>query len=212
MIKEDLDAVQDLATLKQVEEACAQDSTSETQRRWLDVASLSIEASEASNRAEECVNVVKWLAACDSRPHSVNEPIIFNNFGSSSLEVTPEAIDDFASSILDTKNSLRIQFIEALLSKIQFPERSYLSVGLRSRIRIDFLAYLPQELAVQILCILDVRDLVRCSQVSTKWRELTNGANAWERLVSIYFPEKRKIWAQESQRSSDYPEMLIDGS
>ena len=97
MIKEDLDAVQDLTALRRVAEACGQENASDARERWISVTSACIEASEASTRAQECVAVVEWLAACENGSQAAEGSAKSFLSSSSDHNPTSEDVDDLLS-------------------------------------------------------------------------------------------------------------------
>lgn len=186
MIKEDLDAIGDVGTLRRVEEVCAQASESDNQRRWYGVASSCVEASEASAQSQGRMAVVEWLATYESYPPPLNQLVNYNTTAGWSSPTTAQGIDThLLLPALASKDSLRTDFLHEFLTKLRFPERSYLKAVLHALGHVDFWAVLPRDVALQIVSHLDIEDLRRASQVSRRWLRVIGFYGFWGTAAGI---------------------------
>ena len=80
--------------------------------------------------------------------------------------------------------------LEGLLYQSCFPQLSILSNKLKELNRIDFIAFLPQEIAFQILSYLDAISLCCAAQVSKRWKLLADNDVVWKMICIQHINKK----------------------
>lgn len=80
--------------------------------------------------------------------------------------------------------------LQGVLTQCCFPQLSFLSANVQKLIKIDFLAALPSEVSMRILCFLDTTSLCKAAQVSRKWRQLADDDVVWHRMCEQHIDRK----------------------
>jgi len=80
--------------------------------------------------------------------------------------------------------------LQGILAQCCFPQLSFLAWSVRDLLKIDFLAALPQEIGLRILCFLDPTSLCKAAQVSRTWRELADDDAVWHRMCEQHIDRK----------------------
>lgn len=84
----------------------------------------------------------------------------------------------------------RLLVLRGLLSQCCFPQLSTISQEISQLIRIDFIATLPVEISLKILCYLDCQSLCNAAQVSRKWKELADDDRVWHHMCEQHIDRK----------------------
>lgn len=84
----------------------------------------------------------------------------------------------------------RLLVLRGLLSQCCFPQLSTISQEINQLIRIDFIATLPVEISLKILCYLDCQSLCNAAQVSRKWKELADDDRVWHHMCEQHIDRK----------------------
>lgn len=84
----------------------------------------------------------------------------------------------------------RSLILKGLLSQCCFPQLSTISQEINQLIRIDFIATLPVEIALKILCYLDCQSLCNAAQVSRRWKELADDDRVWHHMCEQHIDRK----------------------
>lgn len=84
----------------------------------------------------------------------------------------------------------RSLILKGLLSQCCFPQLSTISTEISQLIRIDFIATLPVEISLKILCYLDCKSLCNAAQVSRKWKELADDDRVWHHMCEQHIDRK----------------------
>ncbi|CAJ0746785.1 13199_t:CDS:2 [Entrophospora sp. SA101] len=80
--------------------------------------------------------------------------------------------------------------LEGLLHQCCSTQLSFLSNRLEDLNRIDFIAYIPEELSLHILSYLDATSLCRAAQVSKTWKLLADDDQVWHKLCEQHIDKK----------------------
>ncbi|GAA94184.1 uncharacterized protein L969DRAFT_372255 [Mixia osmundae IAM 14324] len=92
----------------------------------------------------------------------------------------PQLVERFASY----PSSLQSHILYSLLQRSPIPVIQSMHAITSFALKRDFLTDLPPELAVLILCHLDIKSLSKASRVSHRWRQLINGeGKIWQRRL-----------------------------
>ena len=94
------------------------------------------------------------------------------------------------SMFSDAPPKVRNVMLQGILTKCCFPQLSYLSASVCDLIRIDFVAALPTEISLRILCFLDTSSLCQAAQVSRRWRALADDDVVWYRMCEQHIDRK----------------------
>lgn len=84
----------------------------------------------------------------------------------------------------------RALILKGLLSQCCFPQLLTINQQINQLIRIDFIATLPVEIALKILCYLDCRSLCNAAQVSRRWKELADDDRVWHHMCEQHIDRK----------------------
>lgn len=84
----------------------------------------------------------------------------------------------------------RSLILKGLLSQCCFPQLLMISQEVSQLIRIDFIATLPVEIALKILCFLDCKSLCSAAQVSRRWKELADDDRVWHHMCEQHIDRK----------------------
>lgn len=84
----------------------------------------------------------------------------------------------------------RLLILRGLLSQCCFPQLSTISQEISQLVRIDFIATLPVEISLKILCYLDCQSLCNAAQVSRKWKELADDDRVWHHMCEQHIDRK----------------------
>ncbi|OBA19683.1 SCF complex F-box protein MET30 [Metschnikowia bicuspidata var. bicuspidata NRRL YB-4993] len=84
----------------------------------------------------------------------------------------------------------RALMLKGLVSQCCFPQLSTISQEINQLIRIDFIATLPVEISLKILCYLDCKSLCEAAQVSRKWKELADDDRVWHHMCEQHIDRK----------------------
>ena len=94
------------------------------------------------------------------------------------------------SMFSDAPSKVRNVMLRGILTQCCFPQLSYLSASVGDLIRIDFVAALPTEISLRILCFLDTSSLCKAAQVSRRWRTLADDDVVWYRMCEQHIDRK----------------------
>lgn len=84
----------------------------------------------------------------------------------------------------------RSLILKGLLSQCCFPQLLTISQQINQLIRIDFIATLPVEISLKILCYLDCKSLCNAAQVSRRWKELADDDRVWHHMCEQHIDRK----------------------
>lgn len=84
----------------------------------------------------------------------------------------------------------RTLILKGLLSQCCFPQLLAISQEINQLIRIDFIATLPVEISLKILCYLDCQSLCNAAQVSRRWKELADDDRVWHHMCEQHIDRK----------------------
>lgn len=84
----------------------------------------------------------------------------------------------------------RSLILKGLLSQCCFPQLLMMSQEINQLIRIDFIATLPVEVSLKILCYLDCKSLCNAAQVSRRWKELADDDRVWHHMCEQHIDRK----------------------
>lgn len=84
----------------------------------------------------------------------------------------------------------RSLILKGLLSQCCFPQLLTINQQINQLIRIDFIATLPVEIALKILCYLDCKSLCNAAQVSRRWKELADDDRVWHHMCEQHIDRK----------------------
>lgn len=84
----------------------------------------------------------------------------------------------------------RSLILKGLLSQCCFPQLLAINQQINQLIRIDFIATLPVEIALKILCYLDCKSLCNAAQVSRRWKELADDDRVWHHMCKQHIDRK----------------------
>lgn len=84
----------------------------------------------------------------------------------------------------------RSLILKGLLSQCCFPQLLTISQQINQLIRIDFIATLPVEIALKILCYLDCKSLCNAAQVLRRWKELADDDRVWHHMCEQHIDRK----------------------
>lgn len=84
----------------------------------------------------------------------------------------------------------RSLILRGLLSQCCFPQLLTISQEINQLIRIDFIATLPVEISLKILCYLDCKSLCNAAQVSRRWKELADDDRVWHHMCEQHIDRK----------------------
>lgn len=101
-----------------------------------------------------------------------------------------EAITHVWSIFSAAPHQHRALILQGLLSQCCFPQLSLISQEVSSLIKIDFIAALPVEIALKILCYLDCSSLCNAAQVSRKWKSLADDDRVWHHMCEQHIDRK----------------------
>lgn len=101
-----------------------------------------------------------------------------------------EAISHVWSIFSAAPHSHRSLILRGLLTQCCFPQLSTISQEINQLIRIDFIATLPMEISLKILCYLDCKSLCNAAQVSQKWKELADDDRVWHHMCEQHIDRK----------------------
>lgn len=101
-----------------------------------------------------------------------------------------EAISHVWLIFLASPHNHRSLILKGLLSQCCFPQLLIISLEISKLIRIDFIATLPVEIALKILCYLDCQSLCNAAQVSRKWKELADDDRVWHHMCEQHIDRK----------------------
>lgn len=101
-----------------------------------------------------------------------------------------EAISHVWSIFSAAPHSHRSLILRGLLTQCCFPQLSTISQEISQLIRIDFIATLPVEISLKILCYLDCKSLCNAAQVSRKWKELADDDRVWHHMCEQHIDRK----------------------
>ncbi|GEQ72870.1 hypothetical protein JCM33374_g6558 [Metschnikowia sp. JCM 33374] len=111
-----------------------------------------------------------------------------------SLEVMPpgdrEAISHVWSIFSAAPHAQRALILQGLLTQCCFPQLSTIAQEINQLIRIDFIATLPVEISLKILCYLDCKSLCDAAQVSRRWKELADDDRVWHHMCEQHIDRK----------------------
>ncbi|KAI9678841.1 MAG: SCF ubiquitin ligase complex subunit cdc4 [Caeruleum heppii] len=145
-----------------------------------------------------------------------NEPYFSNQQSASpTLMEIPTMLDSFDAMPPEMQTYVMYQF----LRRSAKPTLQFVAAVVNPALKCDFLALLPLELSLNIVRNLDLQSLCRASQVSKKWRHITNSdEKAWKQLfdqAGFALPEGelqraiREGWGwQHAHGSSDFEQDL----
>ncbi|BGP14079.1 SCF ubiquitin ligase complex subunit cdc4 [Rhodosporidiobolus nylandii] len=126
----------------------------------------------------------------DEREHGQLEqinPQAFD-FGSGAAISGLLSLPDLVGTFDQLPSSLQSYLIFQLLRRSSIPVLQSINQIIEPSLRRDFLADLPPELGVHVLCYLDAKTLCRASLVSKRWRGLIDGE--W------------RVWKEQLQREN----------
>ncbi|KAM9899678.1 hypothetical protein OXX79_005596 [Metschnikowia pulcherrima] len=101
-----------------------------------------------------------------------------------------EAISHVWSIFSAAPHAQRALILKGLVSQCCFPQLSTISQEINQLIRIDFIATLPVEISLKILCYLDCKSLCDAAQVSRKWKELADDDRVWHHMCEQHIDRK----------------------
>lgn len=101
-----------------------------------------------------------------------------------------EAINHVWSIFGAAPHSHRTLIVKGILAQCCFPQLSYISQEVSSLIRIDYISFLPVEIALKILCYLDCASLCNAAQVSKKWKSLADDDRVWHHMCEQHIDRK----------------------
>lgn len=84
----------------------------------------------------------------------------------------------------------RSLILKGLLSQCCFPQLLTIAQEINQLIRIDFIATLPVEISLKILCYLDCKSLCNAAQVSRRWKELADDDRVWHHMCEQHIDRK----------------------
>lgn len=112
----------------------------------------------------------------------------------SSLEMLPprdrEAISHVWLIFSAAPHQQRTLILKGLVSQCCFPQLLAISQEINQLIRIDFIATLPVEISLKILCYLDCKSLCEAAQVSRRWKELADDDRVWHHMCEQHIDRK----------------------
>ncbi|KAG9510310.1 F-box/WD repeat-containing protein 7, partial [Fragariocoptes setiger] len=93
----------------------------------------------------------------------------------------PEELQRWLRMFSRWSPSTRIEALESIISsqKLDMDHLRQLQDSIDHRLRVDFISYLPRELALYILSFLEPKDLLNASQVSRYWRVICEDNLLW---------------------------------
>ncbi|KAK7756133.1 hypothetical protein SLS62_001725 [Diatrype stigma] len=80
--------------------------------------------------------------------------------------------------------------LQGIITQCCFPQLSTVSREVHEQLKIDFLAALPDELSLKILCYLDCSSLCKAAQVSRRWHTLSGDDVVWHRMCEQHINRK----------------------
>lgn len=101
-----------------------------------------------------------------------------------------EAISHVWSIFLAAPHLHRALILKGLLSQCCFPQLLTISQEISQLVRIDFIATLPVEIALKVLCYLDCKSLCNAAQVSRKWKQLADDDRVWHHMCEQHIDRK----------------------
>ncbi|EGV64161.1 SCF complex F-box protein MET30 [Yamadazyma tenuis ATCC 10573] len=101
-----------------------------------------------------------------------------------------QAITHVWSIFSAAPNQYRRLILQGILSQCCFPTLSFVSSEVSSLIRIDFIANLPVEISLKILCYLDCASLCNAAQVCKKWKSLADDDRVWHHMCEQHIDRK----------------------
>lgn len=112
----------------------------------------------------------------------------------SELEQLPlrdrEAISHVWLIFLAAPHPHRLLILKGLLLQCCFPQLLTIAQEISQLVRIDFIATLPTEVSLKILCYLDCKLLCNAAQVSRKWKELADDDRVWHHMCEQHIDRK----------------------
>lgn len=112
----------------------------------------------------------------------------------SNLELLPlrdrEAISHVWLIFSAAPHQHRELILKGLLSQCCFPQLLTVAQEINQLIRIDFIATLPVEISLKILCYLDCKSLCDAAQVSRRWKELADDDRVWHHMCEQHIDRK----------------------
>ncbi|CUM67860.1 uncharacterized protein PRCAT00005569001 [Priceomyces carsonii] len=110
------------------------------------------------------------------------------------LDKLPAKTQDAISRVWSGFSAVPVQHrnlvLQGLLTQCCFPQLSFISQEVSNLIRIDFIATLPMEVSLKILCYLDCRSLCNAAQVSRKWKTLADDNRVWHHMCEQHIDRK----------------------
>lgn len=106
----------------------------------------------------------------------------------------------------------RSLILQGLLSQCCFPQLSFVCQEVSSLIKIDFIATLPVEISLKILCYLDCRSLCSAALVSRKWKALADDDRVWHHMCEQHIDRKCPNcgWGLPLMHMKRAREMVVD--
>lgn len=84
----------------------------------------------------------------------------------------------------------RTLILKGLLTQCCFPQLLAISQEINQLVRIDFIATLPVEISLKILCYLDCKSLCNAAQVSRRWKALADDDRVWHHMCEQHIDRK----------------------
>lgn len=110
------------------------------------------------------------------------------------LETLPsgdqQAITNVWSLFSAAPTKHRELMLQGIITQCCFPQLSIVSREVHEQLKIDFLAALPDELSLKILCYLDCSSLCKAAQVSRRWHRLSGDDVVWHRMCEQHINRK----------------------
>ncbi|EGD76745.1 hypothetical protein PTSG_08097 [Salpingoeca rosetta] len=110
----------------------------------------------------------------------------------------PEDVDSWVHEFMRWTSERQSQAADALIAAIQQRDGEgglrLLYRRVHSFLHVDFLAMLPEELAINVLRFLDTRSVCTCAMVSKRWRRVVNLDRVWKpRVLQDFNPHTLEV-------------------
>ncbi|GAA5829633.1 hypothetical protein JCM11251_000229 [Rhodosporidiobolus azoricus] len=141
-----------------------------------------------------------------TRLHQIN-PQAFD-FGTGAAFSGLLSLPDLVNTFDQLTPSLQSYLIFQLLRRSSIPVLQTLNQIIEPSLRRDFVADLPPELGVHVLCYLDAKTLCRASLVSKKWRRLIDGEwRVWKEQLL-----RENLWVGDGSEEKEAREFATGSS
>jgi F-box and WD-40 domain protein MET30 len=101
-----------------------------------------------------------------------------------------QAISQIWSVFSASPAKIREIILDGIMTQCCFPQLSRMSREVHEQLKIDFIAVLPAELSLRILCYLDPVSLCKAAQVSHKWKMLADDDLVWHNQCKQHIDKK----------------------